>query len=233
MATAYEVIKSALFLCGAQQIGEAPEAAVAQIGLDLLNGMRAQWSTEGLSCFTETSVDFSATGARSYLFGAGVGAIAARPFEIRRVYYVIPPSSVQGVREISYENIQGMPEIVGTPDYWAWDGAVESNLYLYPQPTTGTIRVLYSTPLGQIANLSDSIADPLEYGEPTRFNLAVRLCAALGIEPSGSVQAIAIKSYDRIRQAAAKRRPNIFKSDVPTARGGFNILTGDYINATH
>lgn len=234
MATAYEVIKSALTLCGAQQIGEAPEAAIAQMGLDLLNGMRAQWSTEGLSCFTETSVDFTPTGARSYLFGDGIGAIAARPYEIREVYYVVG-QSVQSVDAVSFENIQGTPSgIVGTPRFWAWDGALESNLYLYPQPNANTIRVVYSTPLGQIANLSDTITDPLEYGEPTRFNLATRLCAALGIEPSGSVQAIAAKSYERIRNAAAKRRPNIFKSDVPTARyGGFSILTDSYNNAAY
>lgn len=231
MATAYETIKSALTLCGAQQIGEAPEAAIAQMGLDLLNGMRAQWSTEGLSCFTQTSLDFSATGARSYLFGAGVGAVAARPFDVRQVYYVLG-QSVQTVDAVSFENIQGTPSIVGPPTYWAWDGALKSNLYLYPQPSAGTIRVIYSTALGQIVNLSDEIADPLEYGEPTRYNLAVRLCSALQTEPSGAVQAIAAKSYERIRTAAAKRRPNMLKSDVPTSRNGrYNVITGTYGNA--
>lgn len=228
MATAYDVIKQALILCGAQQIGEAPEAAVAEIGKTLLNDLRAQWSTDGLTCFTETSLDVACTGAASYLFGDGAGAVATRPYGIKHVYYVLG-QAVQDINPVSFEAIKGTPNIYGNPNYWAWDGALESRLWVYPIPTTGTLRCIYQTAFGQVANLSDTIADPPEYGEPLKFALAIRLAAALRLQTSQEVAAIAEKSYQRVRAATAARRPAMLKTDIPTAgQGRFNILTGDY-----
>ncbi len=195
--TAYSTVLRALQLCGAYAPGEVPEASIGQIGLDSLNAMRASWNAQGMVCHGQRMLEIAADGAASYTMGAG-GDIVTRPVQVAAVQF----SSGQpyDLERRTLEEVRVLGDGAGDPAVYAIVQGNPATLWVYPQPSTGTIRVFDRTPFAEIANLSDDMPDPPEYREAMEYGLAVRLSSIPGIGSgaSSSVAAIASNAWNSL-----------------------------------
>jgi hypothetical protein len=195
--TAYSTVLRALQLCGAYAPGEVPEAAIGQIGLDSLNAMRASWNLQGVTCYGQRMLEITADGAASYTMGTG-GDIVTRPVQVVAVQF--SGGQPYTVERRTFEEVRGLGESGGDPAVYSIVLGDPARLWIYPQPSSGTIRVFDRTPFAELANLSDDMPDPPEYREAMEYGLALRLASIPGIGAgvSSSVAAIASQAWNSL-----------------------------------
>lgn len=194
--TAFHTVARALQLCGAYAPGETPEAAIGQIGLDSLNAMRSTWNLHGVTCYGQRMIEVTADGSASYTLGTG-GDVSTRPIQISQVQFA--GGEPYAMERRTFEELRGYGTASGDPAIWCAVQGDPVTLWVYPAPSTGTIRVFDRTPFSQIAALSDDMPDPIEYREAMEYGLALRLSSIPGIgsgDVSPSVAAIAARAFD-------------------------------------
>lgn len=197
--TAFHTVARALQLCGAYAPGETPEAAIGQIGLDSLNAMRATWNLQGLTCYGQRMIEISADGAASYTLGTG-GDVSTRPVQISQVQFA--GGEPYALERRTYEEVRSLGTASGDPAVWSAVHGDPVTLWLYPAPSSGTIRVFDRTPFADLAALSDDMPDPPEYREAMEYNLALRLSSIPGIgsgDVAPSVAAIAAQGLSLLK----------------------------------
>lgn len=211
-ATAYDIVVGALQRCKVYAIGEPPTAAVGQIGLRTLNMMRAQMSAEGVACFGLQELTTSADGASSYTVGTG-GDIAGRILGVRSVS-ILDGDAVTAPDEVTLDEFRLLAAAEsGSPIYWAQKQGEPYSVYLWPAPTSGTVRIIARTTFANIAHLSDLIPEPDEYLEMFECMLAVRMADKFGSDPGPSTVATAERAYAALRARANSGPPPLLHID--------------------
>ena len=224
--TAYSSIVRALQLCGAYAPGEPPSAPLGVIGLDTLNAMRAAWNLEGVICYGSISQAIPADGSAFYALPSNDAP--TRAVSILQVQHEDGGDPVLLERRTFEEFGAISSDHTGAPAIWATNGAYPSeSLYLFPRPSTGTIRIFSRSPFSTIANLSDPIPDPPEYREAIEYGLAVRLAMIPGIgggEPTAAMVAMSQSALKRIitRNALA----SVPRKSMPAVYGSTYDATG-------
>lgn len=215
MATALDLVTGALGLCGAYAPGEAPSAAMGQLGLRLLNQLRAQWNAEGVAVYGIQSQTVAVDGSSAYTFGTG-GDFASRPLGIRSVYVDESAEVTHAPTECTLDEYWGTSDRTraGIPAFWAYSQAQPlGSLYLFPVPQSGTLRVLVQTTFAPIANLSDTIPEPDEYLTPMEYGLAILLAPRIPVTLPEEVRTVAAQSYAALRARAQSQPPPILDMD--------------------
>ena len=217
MASAYDIAVGALLRCKAYAPGEPPSAPIGQICLRTLNMMRAQLSAEGVTCYGLQELTTAADGSSSYTIGTG-GDIAGRILGVRSLT-VKDGDTVTEPNEVTIDEFRtiGGSE-TGSPQYWAQKQGSPYTVYLWPAPTSGTIRILSRTPFANIANLSDPIPEPDEYLEFFECMLAIRIADKLGSDPGEATAALAERAYQILRDRANPGIPPILQLDEMLTR---------------
>jgi hypothetical protein len=232
MATAYDIITSALRLINVMASGEQTPIAMANESLSVLNDMIDGWNAERLAIFTTRTDDFPfVLGQQSYTMGAGGDFNVPRPARIDAMSTIqltnpgnpveipIAMYSVEDWQtQVPVKNVQGSIPLICYDD----GGFPLRTLNFWPIPIDqpNAVRIYSWQALTQPANLASQMAFPPGYKEAFRYNLAVALSAEFASTLSPTVAAIAVSSKARLKSMNA---PDLeLRSDLAPNPAGWN-----------
>jgi hypothetical protein len=186
MTTAADIITLALKDIGVLDETETPSAALMADSLTTLNQMLGLWQTQNLYIYAKTDISFPATGAQSYTIGpASADITSANPAKINYAYL--------NLNSLDYPLLDILP----TFDQWQEIGlkslpntypqvlyfnptSPSGVIYLYPQPSTGTMHIGVDVQLPTYSLAADAFSLPIEYEFLVRFSLCKILSAMMG-----------------------------------------------------
>lgn len=226
MTTAADIIKLALKDIGVLGEAESASAYLVADGLTTLNQMLAEWQLTGVNVFAQQDITKVVTGALSYTIGlSGADITATPPTKIRAAFLRVSDidytidllDTFEEYNAIIQKTLSGSyPEAL----YYNADDP-KGVIYLYPQPTTGTLHLITDVVFPTYTSSADSLSFPTAYELAIRFSLGELLAFTMGAQLS-----------KRYTDQAAKSRRMIQRSNFKMgsmAGGGqkVNIFTGD------
>lgn len=232
--TAGDQINGALRLLGVLAEGETPSTDTSADALTALNQMIDSWSTERLSVFTTQNQAFTWPASTvSRTLGPSGNLVGNRPVLLDdSTYYTYSgidyPIAI--VNEDEYNSIalktatSTLPQVL----YVSMDFP-NVTVYLYPVPSAAlTFHFVSVTELTQPAATSTVLAFPPGYLRAFKYNLACEIAPEFGVEPSRTVQRIAMSSKRNIKRI---NNPGDLMSFPDMLIGGtprYNIYSGNY-----
>ena len=236
MATAADLINSALRLIGQLAESEVPSNATSQDSLVALNQMIDSWSTERLSVFsTQDQVETWPANTRLRTFGPTGDIVGTRPVYFDDSTYFLDPSTgiSYGLKFINQQQYNGIAFKTVTSTYpqviWVNMTFPNVEVYVYPVPTrTLEFHFVSVEPLIQPAILTTALAYPPGYLRALRYNLAMELAPEFGVEPSPQVQRIAMTSKRTLKRVNAPDDLMSVPFSIVGSRQRFNIFSGNF-----
>jgi len=238
MATAGDVISSALRLIGVLAAGEDLPAADGADSLSALNDLLRSWNTERSTIFEITrDVRTLVASTNPNTIGTGGNINATRPIKIERASIIESGQVIEYPLEIieTAEQWQAIPDKTQTASVplkmWYEPEFPLGKLWFYPICSAANSVVLYTwSALGTLAALATDISFPPGYERMIRYNLAMDLAAEFGVTPSALVDRIATET--RAAMKALNAPASLIKCDpgvlaLGRSRRGINILTGE------
>jgi len=234
MTTARDQIYGALRLIGQLAEGESASADTASDALDAMNQMIDSWSTERLSVFcTETQVFNWPPNVISRTLGPTGDFVGTRPILVDGSTYFWSPANnisfpIQLINQEMYNAI-AVKTVTSTYPQVMYVSMTHPDIemFVYPVPTSVLeFRIVSVQPLTQPANLSTTLAFPPGYLRAFKFNLACEIAAEFGVEPSSTVQRIAMISKRDLKRINNPMDVMSMPYTLVAKRGRFNIFTG-------
>lgn len=236
MASAGDQINAALRLIGVLAEGETPSAEMSQDALDALNQMIDSWSTERLSVFCTVDQVFTWPASTiSRTLGPTGQFVGVRPVRLDDATYFRDPSTgvsygIQFLNQQQYNEI-AVKTVTSTYPQVMWVNTEFPNVTLtvYPVPSKSLEFHLVSVKeLTQPATLATELVLPPGYLRAFKYNLACEIAPEFGVEPSTTVQRIAMISKRNLKRI---NNPNDVMSmpyPLAGARQKYNIYSGNY-----
>jgi hypothetical protein len=236
MATAGELINGALRLIGVLAEAETPSAATAQDSLTAFNQLLESWSVERLAVYvTQTQIFTWPSGQAQQTLGPTGDFVGERPVTLDDSTYFVDPGNglsftVTVINEAQYNAIALKTATSSYPQMiWARNDYPDMQLSVFPVPTRALEWHFVSVkPLEGPATLATDLTFPPGYLRAFRYALACELAPEFGVEPSPTVQRIAMVSKRDLKRV---NNPGDLMS-MPRAliakRRRFNIFSGGY-----
>ena len=233
MATAGDQINRALRLIGTLAEGETPSAETANDSLIALNQMIDSWNTERLSVFsTQDQVFTWPANEISRTIGPTGDFVGNRPVQLMDSTYFIGPNGVSYspafINEDQYNNIaqktisSTYPQVIFVNNTFP-----DTTMKIYPRPTQDLVWHFISVQeLSQPATLATELYFPPGYLRAFTYNLACELAPEFGVEPSPTVQRIAMTSKRNLKRINNPDDVMSIPYAVVARRNRFNIYTG-------
>jgi hypothetical protein len=234
-----DVIKSSLRLIGQLAESEDPSAATVQDSLYAMSVMIDSWSTEKLSTFV--------TQDQTYLWPAGTKSIdigptgafgGNRPIQIDdATYFRDPQTNVSfGIKIINQQQYDGIAVKTVTSTYpqvmWVNMGYPNITATIYPVPTRILEWHFISVqPLDNgygILSAGTPLYFPPGYLRAFKYCLACELAPEFGVEPSPTVQRIAMVAKRNLKRINNPDDIMSMPYSIVASRQRFNIYSGNY-----
>lgn len=236
MATAGELINSALRLIGMLAEGETPSAETSQDALSALNQMIDSWSTERLSVYnTQDQVFTWPADTITRTLGATGDFVGNRPVLIEdSTYFRDPSTNVSfGIKLINQQQYNGIAVKTVTSTYpqvmWVNMTFPDITMTIYPRPTRALEWHFVSVQeLAQPATLATNLYLPPGYLRALKYNLASEIAAEFGVEPSPTVQRIAMVAKRNIKRINNPDDVMSMPYSLVATRQRFNVYAGNY-----
>lgn len=236
MATAGELINSALRLIGMLAEGETPSAETSQDALSALNQMIDSWSTERLSVYnTQDQVFTWPTDTITRTLGPTGDFVGNRPVLIEdSTYFRDPSTNVSfGIKLINQQQYNGIAVKTVTSTYpqvmWVNMTFPDITMTIYPRPTRALEWHFVSVQeLTQPATLATDLYLPPGYLRALKYNLASEIAAEFGVEPSPTVQRIAMVAKRNIKRINNPDDVMSMPYSLVATRQRFNVYAGNY-----
>lgn len=234
--TAGEQINGALRLIGQLAEGEEPSAETSQDSLTALNQMLDSWSTERLSVYSTQDQTFNwSANERIRTLGPTGDFVGNRPVLIDDSTYFKDASTgisfgIKLINQLQYDGI-AVKTVTSTYPQVMFVNMEMPNITMkvYPVPTKVLEWHFISvTELTQPAGLTTVLVIPPGYLRAFRFNLACELAAEFGVEPSPTVQRIAMASKRTLKRINNPDDVMALPYSIVATRQRFNIFTGNY-----
>lgn len=237
MATAFDVITSALKLVNVLADGEEPNDDTANQGLSVLTDMIDSWNAQRLAIFTTRSDDFPyVLNKQSYTLGAGGDFNIPRPAQIDGVSTILLNPDPSNPIEVpltmwtvdQWQNNVPVKTVTGSFPLAVYDDGNfplrTLNFWPIPHDQQNSVRIYSWQALATPPLLTSAMAFPPGYAEAFRYNLAVRMAAQFGVDPSKyasvTVASIAISSMATVKTMNA---PDLtLQSDLLPQPAGYN-----------
>jgi hypothetical protein len=234
--TAGDQINGALRLIGQLAEAETPSAATAEDALTTLNQMIDSWNTERLSVFSTQDQIFSwAPGLITRTLGPTGNFIGNRPILIDdSTYFRDPASGISfGIKLINQQQYNGIAVKTVTSTYpqvmFVNMTYPDITMTVYPVPTKVLEWHFVSVQeLTTPALLSTPLAFPPGYLRAFKYNLACELAPEYGVEPSPTVQRIAMTSKRNLKRINNPDDIMSLPYSIVATRQRFNIFAGNY-----
>lgn len=236
MATANDQINAALRLLGVLAEGETPSAAVSQDALAAMNQMIDSWNTERLSVFSTQDQTFLwPTGEITRTLGPTGNFVGQRPIRMDdATYYRDPATNVSfGIKFINQQQYDGIAVKTVTSTYpqviFVNETYPDVTMTIYPKPTRPLEWHFISVdPITQPVSLSTDILLPPGYLRAFKYNLACEIAPEFGVEPSPTVQRIAMTSKRNLKRINNPDDIMSLPYSLVATRQRFNIYAGNY-----
>jgi hypothetical protein len=236
MATAGDQINGALRLLGVLAEGETPSSEMADDALRALNQMLDSWSTEKLSVFsTQDQILTWPASTQSRTLGPTGTLVGNRPIVLDdSTYFRDPTTGISyGLKIVNQQQYNGIAVKTVTSTYpqiiFVNDTYPDAEISVYPVPTRDLeFHFVSVQPLAQPAVLATDLIIPPGYLRAFRYNLACEIAPEYGIEPSPTIQRIAMISKRAIKR---NNNPNDVMSipyTIVGTRQRFNIFAGNF-----
>lgn len=226
MTTVSQLIHSALRDANVIGEGETASADTANAALEAFNQMLGSWQVENIKVHAQRDTSFTPTGATSYTVGTGASVNVARPAKIDMVYWSSGGIDYPVTILETYEQWESIPQKTqaGEPQYAFYlPTTTTGTLYLYPQPSSGTVHVVTQLALPSSSALGDTLTLPAEYILPIRLNLYLLLAGMYGAPIKPALAAMAASSLSALKRSNLRIQPLYVPVGVP--RTG-NIIAG-------
>jgi hypothetical protein len=212
-----DLIKGAARLINVIASGEPLNPSDAQDGLQALNEMLEEWSTESLSVWGSVNNSFNMVpGTSTYTIGTGGTFNVDRPVRISDAFCRLNGVDfpVEIIDQTKY-NLIGLKTQSGAlveQLLYVNDNPL-GQIFLWPVPTqVGPLVLSLDRIIASIANLANTINWPPLYAKALRYNLAVALAGEYGTDAPNDVKEIAKQTRKKIKaanQTKAQARFNI------------------------
>lgn len=234
--TAGDQINGALRLIGQLAEAETPSAATSEDALATLNQMIDSWSTERLSVFSTQDQIFSwLPGFKTQTLGPTGDFVGNRPILVDdSTYFRDPASGISfGIKLINQQQYDGIAVKTVTSTYpqvmWVNMSYPNISMTVYPVPTKVLEWHIVSVQeLTTPALLSTPLAFPPGYLRAFKYNLACELAPEFGVEPSPTVQRIAMTSKRNLKRINNPDDVMSIPYSIVATRQRFNIFAGNY-----
>jgi hypothetical protein len=234
--TAGDQINGALRLIGQLAEAEVPSAATSEDALATLNQMIDSWNTERLSVFSTQDQIFSwAPGFITRTLGPTGDFVGNRPILIDdSTYFRDPASGISfGIKLINQQQYNGIAVKTVTSTYpqVMFVNMTYPNITMtvYPVPTKVLEwHIISVQELTTPALLSTPLAFPPGYLRAFKYNLACELAPEFGVEPSPTVQRVAMTSKRNLKRINNPDDIMSLPYSIVATRQRFNIFAGNY-----
>ena len=234
--TAGDQINGALRLIGQLAEAEVPSAATSEDALATLNQMIDSWNTERLSVFSTQDQIFSwAPGFITRTLGPTGDFVGNRPILIDdSTYFRDPASGISfGIKLINQQQYNGIAVKTVTSTYpqVMFVNMTYPNITMtvYPVPTKVLEwHIISVQELTSPALLSTPLAFPPGYLRAFKYNLACELAPEFGVEPSPTVQRVAMTSKRNLKRINNPDDIMSLPYSIVATRQRFNIFAGNY-----
>jgi hypothetical protein len=234
--TAADQINGALRLIGMLAEGETPSAATSQDALTALNQLIDSWNTERLSVFSTQDQVFNwPPNELTRTLGPTGDFVGNRPVLLEDSSYFRDPSSgiSFGIKFINQQQYNGIAVKTVTSTYpqviWVNMTYPDVEMYIYPKPTKVLEWHFVSVEeLTKPATLGTTLAFPPGYLRAFKYNLACEIAAEFGVEPSPTVQRIAMTSKRNLKRINNPDDIMSLPYSIVGTRQRFNIFAGNY-----
>ena len=234
--TAGDQINGALRLIGQLAEAETPSAATAEDALATMNQMIDSWNTERLSVFSTQDQIFSWTpGFITRTLGPTGDFVGNRPILIDdSTYFRDPASGISfGIKLINQQQYNGIAVKTVTSTYpqVMFVNMTYPNITMtvYPVPTKVLEwHIISVQELTTPALISTPLAFPPGYLRAFKYNLACELAPEFGVEPSPTVQRIAMTSKRNLKRINNPDDIMSLPYSIVATRQRFNIFAGNY-----
>lgn len=226
MAAVIDILNLALRDVGVIGEGQTASAETTNDALTTLNQMIGQWNAQKIAVLAQKEVSFAATGAQTYTIGVGGAVNTALPVKVDAAlwrdgevdYHLEVIESFEDYQEIGIKELSGVPAAIHFQRTFPL-----GLLYVYPQPSTGSIYLTVSVPLSSYATVADTLTVPSEYELAFRFSLAELLAITFStpLRPDVAMQAA------KARRIMKRNNVRIPQLNMPSAvlphRGSVDI----------
>jgi hypothetical protein len=236
MATALDQIKAALRLIGQLAEGEEPSAQTAQDSLTAMNQMIDSWNTERLSVFSTQDQVFNwPTDTITRTLGPSGDFVGNRPVLIDdATYFRDPQTNVSfGIKLINQQQYDGIAVKTVTSTYpqvmFVNNTFPDITMTIYPKPTRLLEWHFVSVQeLTKPATLDTDLFFPPGYLRAFKYNLACEIAPEFGVEPSPTVQRIAMTSKRNLKRINNPDDIMSLPYALVATRQRFNVYAGNY-----
>lgn len=232
--TAYDILTNALEYNGAISFGEFIDPNMAKQALQMLNGLRAEWSGKYIN-YKKYDKTYTTSENKQFIsLGSSTtvsGDILERPASIEEVVimfgtnnYQIPVKSYEEYRQLTIQNIYNLPAAA----YLDTEYPLQ-NVYLYPGLASGySIRIMGHSYLPEYENVSDSYIDPPEMFQCLALALALKTAPKFGTDPNSlvNVQQMLNSALKPLKATNFKNGMHRAKNDLFGSSGSMNFFSG-------
>lgn len=220
MTTAADIINQALK--DIEVIGEAETASSETLAdaLTALNQMLALWAVDGMYVYAQTETSFTPNGALSYTVGTGGVVNIARQNQIDYAYWRSGDVDYPIRLLNTFEEYQSIGyKTIGTQPEWAYylPSYPLGVLYLFPQPSTGTVKLTTRVEFPVVAAAANTLSIPPEFEMVVRYSLAELLSINMTKNLRPDIAAMAIKTRKIMKRNNLKIKPldiNYYNSNI-------------------
>lgn len=236
MATAGDQINAALRLLGVLAEGETPSAETSQDALTALNQMIDSWSVERLSVFNTVDQTFTWPASTiSRTLGPSGVFVGVRPVMLDDSTYFRDASTgvSYGIKFINQQQYDAIAVKTVTATYpqvmWVNMDMPDITMTIYPVPLRDLeFHFISAQALTQPATLTTSLSFPPGYLRAFKYNLACELAPEFGVEPSPTVQRIAMTSKRNLKRINNPDDLMSMPYSLVSTRQKYNIFQGNY-----
>lgn len=236
MASAGDQIYAALRLLGVLAEGETPSPDTAQDALNALNQMLDSWSIERLSVFNTIDQMFTwPASIISRTLGPSGNFVGVRPVLLDDASYFRDPSTgvSYGIKFLNQQQYDAIAVKTVTATYpqvmWVNMDMPDVTMKVYPVPLRDLeFHFVSAKELTQPATLATDLVFPPGYLRAFKYNLACELAPEFGVEPSATVQRIAMTSKRNLKRINNPDDLMTMPYSLVTTRQKYSIYQGNY-----
>jgi hypothetical protein len=232
--SAGDLINGSLRLIGMLAEGETPSSETANDALVALNQMLESWSTERLAVYATQDQVFSwPPNQATRTIGPTGDFVGERPIMIDDSTYFRDASTgvsynLSFINQLQYNSI-AVKTVQSTYPQLMWVNETHPDLTMTVFPVPNRVlefHIVSVQPLAQPALLSTYLSFPPGYLRCFRYNLACELAPEFGVEPSPTVQRIAVVSKRDLKRINNPGDLMMMPYGIISRRNRFNIYTG-------
>lgn len=217
-ATARQMITLAMKEANVIGVGQTPLAEDINDCFIYLQEMCSQWQARRWMVPSLTDIFTLGNNQESNTIGVGGYWDVPRPNQIKGAYFIqvgtgstpvsLPLRMVYAYEDyirIAVKDLTNFPTICfydGQFNPNGTNGALLGNVFIWAIPTSAyEIHLLLESDLGWPTNLNSVFTLPDEYAEAVRYNLAIRICSAYGVDAKSSTVTLAKVALNTIKVA--------------------------------